>query len=59
MAATIVAPEVESPVEEKRPPVDEPASVEDPKPAGWKQRARDLLVAIFKGHEEFLGWTPD
>ena len=53
MASTIIAPEVEPPVEEKREPADEP------KPVGWKQRVGDLLVAIFKGHEEFLGWTPD
>jgi len=59
MASTIIAPEVESPVEEKRSPVDELASVEEPQPTGWKQRVRDLLVAILKGHEEFLGWTPD
>jgi hypothetical protein len=24
-----------------------------------KQRLRSLLIQMFKGHEEFLGWTPD
>jgi hypothetical protein len=57
MAATIIAPEVETPVE---PPVEKkPVLADEPKPAGWEQRVRDLLVAIFEGHEEFLGWTPD
>jgi hypothetical protein len=40
-------------VEKKATPVNEP------KPVGVKQRVQDLLVAIFEGHEEFLGWTPD
>jgi hypothetical protein len=31
----------------------------EPKPAGLKQRVRDLLIEIFKGHREYLGWTPD
>jgi hypothetical protein len=53
MAAPCVAPQVEPPVEKKATPVDKP------KPVGLKQRVRDLLVAIFEGHEEFLGWTPD
>jgi hypothetical protein len=53
MASTIIAPEVEPQVEEQTEPVEEP------KLTGWKQRVLDLLVAIFKGHEEFLGWTPD
>ena len=53
MASTIIAPEVESPVEKR------PERVDEPKPVGWKQWVRDLLVAIFEGHEEFLGWTPD
>lgn len=53
MATTSIAPEVESPVEKK------PAQVDEPKPIGWKQRIRNLLIAIFEGHEEFLGWTPD
>jgi len=54
MAAPCIAPEVEIPVE-KKPLI----RVSEPKPAGPKQRVRDLLVAIFEGHEEFLGWTPD
>lgn len=57
MPATIIAPEVETPVE---PPVErQPVWADEPKPLGWKQRVRDLLVAIFEGHEDFLGWTPD
>src|SRR5271165_1717352 len=53
MGTTCVAPEVETPVEKTRVRIDQT------KPAGWKQRVRDLLIAIFEGHEEFLGWTPD
>lgn len=29
------------------------------KEIGLAARGRDLLTKIFKGHEEFLGWTPD
>jgi hypothetical protein len=54
MPATIIEePEVESPVEE------EPARIDEPKPIRRKRSIRDVLVAIFEGHEEFLGWTPD
>ena len=59
MGTTLIAPEVEPPVETIPEPVDEPAPAEEPKPVGWKQRVHNLLVAIFEGHEEFLGWTPD
>ena len=31
----------------------------EPKRVGLKQRVRNLLVEMFKGYEEFLGWTPD
>jgi len=31
----------------------------EPKRVGLKQRVRNLLAEIFKGHKEFLGWTPD
>jgi hypothetical protein len=31
----------------------------EPKPVTLKQRVRNLLIKMFKGHEEFLGWTPD
>jgi hypothetical protein len=31
----------------------------EPKPLTLKQRVRNLLIKIFKGHEEFLGCTPD
>jgi len=53
MATTIVAPEVEPPFEKK------PMRVSEPKPVSLKQRVRELLAAIFGGHEEFPGWTPD
>ena len=53
MATTCIAPEVERPVEKAS------VRIDGPKPVGWKQRIRELLIAIFEGHEEFLGWTPD
>lgn len=28
-------------------------------PLTLKQRVRNLLIKMFKGYEEFLGWTPD
>lgn len=28
------------------------------KEIGLAARGRDLLIKMFKGHEEFLGWTP-
>lgn len=31
----------------------------DPQPVALKQRVRDLLVEIFEGHIEFLGWIPN
>jgi hypothetical protein len=31
----------------------------EPKRVSLKQRVRNLLVEMFKGYEEFLGWTPD
>lgn len=53
MAAPCIAPPVEMPVEKI------PLRVSEPKPVSLKERIRALLVAIFEGHEEFLGWTPD
>jgi hypothetical protein len=53
MPVDTITPEVEPLVEERSVRVDEQ------KPIDWKQRVRDLLIAIFEGHEEFLGWTPD
>jgi len=52
-AQTCIASPVTLRVEEKPVRVDEPGSL------GWEQRVRALLVAIFEGREEFLGWTPD
>jgi len=31
----------------------------EPRPLTLKQRVRKLLIKIFRGHEQFLGWTPD
>jgi hypothetical protein len=53
----MVEPEVEVPVEPSAKPMYEPAY--EPGPASLKQRIRHLLVTIFEGHEEFLGYTPD
>lgn len=53
MSPTCLDPEPETLVEEEYVRFDEPA------PVGRKQRLRDLLIAIFKGHEEYLGLTPD
>ncbi len=52
MAATCVAPEVESSVEKQTATAGKPGS----KP---EQRFEDLVMQIFQGHEEFLGYTPD
>jgi hypothetical protein len=30
-----------------------------PKPPGLRERVRILLIQIFEGHQEFLGFTPD
>ena len=60
MPATMVEPEVETAVPEVHLPVEEnPEPAFEPTPVGLKQRARNLLVAIFQGHEEYLGYTPD
>jgi hypothetical protein len=59
MSSTILEPEVkiavgvEVPVEENSEPPYKPG------PTNLKQRVRALLITIFKGHEEYLGWTPD
>ncbi|MGA7557615.1 MAG: hypothetical protein WCF61_13520 [Terriglobales bacterium] len=53
MAAPSIAPQVEPPVVEKT------TQVSQPKAANPNEPVRDLLAEIFKGHEEFLGWTPD
>ena len=38
---------------------EEPVRLDEPAPSGWKQSVRELLVAIFQGHEGYLGLTPD
>jgi hypothetical protein len=56
-ASPIIAPEEEMAFEEKTLKVYERKLT--PKPLGPKQRVKDMLVTIFEGREEFLGWTPD
>lgn len=46
-------PELEMPVQQN------PSPTGAPKPSVREQRFRKLLVTIFAGHEEYLGWTPD
>jgi hypothetical protein len=53
MATPSIAPDVKLSVEKKT------MQVWEPKPPSLKQRVQNLLVEIFGGHEEFLGWTPD
>ncbi|MGD0415878.1 MAG: hypothetical protein ABSA80_11030 [Terriglobales bacterium] len=53
MATPSIAPQVKLPREKKT------TSVWEPKPPSLKQQVQNLLVEIFGGHEEFLGWTPD
>ena len=48
-----IAPQI-NPVSEK-----ETIRLCQPKPVTLKQRIQNLLIEVFKGHEEFLGWTPD
>jgi len=61
MSPTCIEPELETPVEEIVEETEEriPSPELPPDEIGWKQRIRNLLVTIFEGHEEFLGWTPD
>jgi hypothetical protein len=37
----------------------ETVQAHDLHPVGMKQRFLDLLLEIFEGYEDFLGWTPD
>jgi hypothetical protein len=59
MSSTILEPEVEIPVGVELPIEENPEPPYGPGPTNLKQRVRDLLITIFKGHEEYLGWTPD
>jgi hypothetical protein len=52
---TAIAPEEELAFEETAPKVREPKI----NPAAKKQPDGKLLVKIFAGHEDFLGYTPD
>jgi hypothetical protein len=57
-ASPIIAPKEEEIVlEEKTRKTSEPEL--KPKPVNPKQRVQDMVFEIFKGHEDFLGWTPD
>ena len=40
-------------------PDKEVTQIVEPKPVQLKKRIGDLLVEMFKGYREFLGWTPD
>ncbi|MGC1961775.1 MAG: hypothetical protein WA676_03505 [Candidatus Sulfotelmatobacter sp.] len=51
---TLIAPEEELTFEKKPPKISEPSS----RPAA-KKLGPSVLVEIFAGHEEFLGYTPD
>lgn len=53
MPTSVLEPELETVVQE------EPVQDEAPQPASRKDRIRNLLMTMFAGHEEFLGWTPD
>ena len=57
MSPVCVEPEVETPLEEET--VRSEEAVTEPESPDTKQRIHELLVKIFAGHEEFLGWTPD
>ena len=65
MSPICVEPEIETVAEVEPVPVVEEKSVQvespepEPERPGWKQRFRNLMITIFAGHEEFLGWTPD
>jgi hypothetical protein len=59
MSSTILEPEVEIPVGVEVPVEGNPEPAYKPGPINLKQRVGDLLITIFKGHEEYLGWTPD
>jgi len=65
MPATMVEPEGEASVEPSPKPAYQPTydptyePAYEPTPVSLKHRVRNLLVTIFEGHEEFLGYTPD
>lgn len=56
-ASPVIAPEEEIDLENKT--LKDRKSQIEPKPAGPAKRIQNVLFAIFAGHEEFLGWTPD
>jgi hypothetical protein len=33
--------------------------IAEPMPVTLTYRLRDLLIQMFEGYQEFLGWTPD
>jgi hypothetical protein len=58
MPTTLIEPEVFQP-ELEMPVQENPLPTGAPKPSVREHRFRKLLVTIFAGHEEYLGWTPD
>jgi hypothetical protein len=56
-ASAVIAPEEESVLENETVKARKPKI--EPKPAGPAKRIQNVLFAIFAGHEEFLGRTPD
>jgi len=52
-ASPKLAPQIEVAWEKKTQPAAKP------EPAGLKQRLRALMIEIFKGRQEYLGWTPE
>jgi len=62
-ANAVISPEEEIVFEEKTQLARKSLKVQKPKltpkPAGRKQRVKEMLATVFEGREEFLGRTPD
>jgi hypothetical protein len=62
-ANAVISPEEEIVFEEKTQLARKSLKVQEPKltpkPAGRKQRVKEMLATVFEGREEFLGRTPD
>ena len=59
MSPVCIDPELETPVEEEPVWLNEAQPGPEADTPEAKQRIRELMLKIFAGHEEFLGWTPD
>ena len=60
MSSTILRARSRDPGRSRGPSRRQPATAYKPGPINLEQRVGDLLlITIFKGHEEYLGWTPD